>query len=457
MGHGGRPEVTVKVVLWMLVLVLPVSARAQSGAIDIRAVGEHRMTTGDTPDSARRLALADAQRKARQAAVTQLQPRADVKALRLTQRETEAFTAVLLEIEEPPPQTGPAAQARVEVQVRGRLDGADTARKMARLRKDQDVTYDLVEAWTEMQAMHRQLVDQTQRRARLSNDEAAALVQEQLQTIVTLEAKHLSARALAAFARTEPSTVGGRVPSDEGRDEATRLVETALALAPGSPDAHSVMGDLLIDAGEPETAEAEYRKALLADPDSSSGRTRLAEALRLQGKFAEAIAELREAIRLEPGSARAHAGLALALQGQENHSETIAEYREAIRLDPDLIDAHNGLAVVLARQGRRDDAVVEFREIIRIDPDSTIGYYNLAYVLADLDRDVESAAAFREVIRINPDHYNARYNLGELFRLEGKYDDSVKQFREYLRLAPETPQNRRNIERAKGFIEKFAD
>ena len=70
---------------------------------------------------------------------------------------------------------------------------------------------------------------------------------------------------------------------------------------------------------------------------------------------------------------------------------------------------------------------------------------------------MESAAAFREVIRINPNHYNARYNLGELFRLEGKYDDSVKQFREYLRLAPETPQNQRNIERATGFIEKFAD
>jgi tetratricopeptide (TPR) repeat protein len=415
------------------------------------------MTAGDTPDSARRLARADAHRKAWQAAATQLQSRADVKALRLTQRETEAFAAVVVEIEEPPLPAGPAAQARVEVPVRGRLDGASAARKMARLRKDQDVTYDLVEAWTGMQALHRLLADQTQRRTRLSNEEAAALVQEQLQTLITLEAKHLSARALAAFARTEPSTFGGRVPSDEGREEATRLVEKALALAPDSADAHSMMGDLLIDAGEPEAAEAEYRKALLADSDSSSVRTRLAEALRLQGKFADAIAELREAIRLEPGAARAHAGLALALQGEENHLETIAEYREAIRLDPDLIDAHNGLAVVLARQGRRDDAVVEFREIIRIDPDSTIGYYNLAYVLADLDRDVESAAALREVIRINPDHYNARYNLGELFRLEGKYDDSVKQFREYLRLAPDAPQNRRNIERAKGFIEKYAD
>ena len=74
-----------------------------------------------------------------------------------------------------------------------------------------------------------------------------------------------------------------------------------------------------------------------------------------------------------------------------------------------------------------------------------------------LDRDVEAAAALREVIRINPNHYNARYNLGELFRLEGKYDEAVTQFREYLRLAPDTPQNRRNITRAKGFIQQFED
>ncbi len=61
------------------------------------------------------------------------------------------------------------------------------------------------------------------------------------------------------------------------------------------------------------------------------------------------------------------------------------------------------------------------------------------------------------MIRINPDHYNARFNLGELFRLEGKYDDAVTQFRAYLRLAPDQPLNRRNIQRAQSYIEKFAD
>ena len=394
----------------LLVLNLAIVARAQPPA------------TGDT---AKQLADMDARFKAWRTATTQLLGRADVKALRLKPVEVEAYTAAIL-ADEP----------------RARVDLADAARRMALLHKDQDATDDIVDTWTGMQQLHQQL-------ARSASPERARL-------LTALQAKHLAAQASAALARTEESAVGGRAPTDEGRDRAKQLADAALTLAPDSADAHEVMGDLFIDASEPEDAEDEFRKALLGD-DSASLRTKLAEALRLQGHFDEAIAELRAAIKLAPRSARAYSGLGLALRGQRNLPESTAAYQEAIRLDPDLIDAHNGLAVVLANQGNLNDAVTEFREIIRIDPDSAIGYYNLSYALADLDRDVESAAALREVVRINPNHYNARFNLGELFRLEAKYDESVKQFREYLRLAPDAPQNRRNIERAKSYIEKFGD
>jgi tetratricopeptide (TPR) repeat protein len=368
----------------------------------------------------------EAQFTAWRAAVAQLLERTDVKALRLKPVEVEAYTAVILDTDDP----------------RSRVDFADVVRRMTMLRKDQDATSDIVDTWIGMQQVHKQL--------------GSSGARERAQMITALQAKHLAARSSAAIARTEESAIGGRAPTSEGRQRAKQLADAALALLPDSPDAHEAMGDLLVDASQPEAAEDEFRKALLGD-NSASVRTKLAEALRLQGRFDEAVKELREAIRVEPGSARAHSGLGLALRAQRNLPESTAAYQEAIRLDPDLIDAHNGLAVALANQGKLNEAVAEFREIIRVDPDSAIGYYNIAYALADLDRDVESAAALREVVRINPNHYNARFNLGELFRLEGKYDESVKQFREYLRLAPDAPQNRRNIERAKGYIEKFAD
>jgi tetratricopeptide (TPR) repeat protein len=370
-------------------------------------------------------ARVDAQFKAWRTTVTQLLARADVKALRLRPIEIEAYAVVIM-----------------DGQPGARVDLADVARRMAMLHKDQDATYDIVETWNGMQQLHQRL--------------ASAAGPERARVLAALQAKHLAAQVSAALARTEESAIGGRAPSDEGRERAKQLADLAVALAPESPDAREVMGDLYIDASEPEAAEDEFRKALLGE-NSASLRTKLAEALRLQGNFEEAITELRAAITLEPRFARAHAGLGLALRGQRNLTESTAAYQDAIRLDPDLIDAHNGLAVALANQGKLNDAVVEFREIIRIDPDSAIGYYNLSYALADLDRDVESAAALREVVRINPNHYNARFNLGELFRLEGKYDESVKQFREYLRLAPDVTQNRRNIERAKGYLQKFGD
>src|SRR5688500_12516057 len=302
-----------------------------------------------TPDTTKRLALVEAQFKSWQTTVTQLLGREDVKALRLKQVEVEAYTAVILDTAEP------------------RLNLADVARQMAMLHKDQDATYDIVDTWTGMQQMHQQLT--------------RAAASERARLLTALQAKHLAAQASAALARTEESAVGGRAPTDEGRERATQLAEAARALAPDSPDVHEVMGELLMDASQPEAAEGECRTALSGE-DSASLRTKLAEALRVQGNFADAAAELRQAIQLDSRSARAHSGLGLALRAQRNLPESTAAYQEAIRLDPDLIDAHNGLAVTLANQGKLNDAVAEFREIIRVDPDSAIGYYNLAYALA---------------------------------------------------------------------------
>ena len=85
---------------WVLVLACAASAAAQPAAIEIRGTGEHRLASGDTPDSARQLAFAEAQREAVQTAVTRLQGRADITALELNPVQLQAYTAALLEIEE---------------------------------------------------------------------------------------------------------------------------------------------------------------------------------------------------------------------------------------------------------------------------------------------------------------------------------------------------------------------
>src|SRR5262245_21086870 len=279
----------VKTLAWTLVLTCAhAAAHAQSATIEFDVTGEHRMTRGDTEESARQLALVDARRKAWGTAVQRLQDRGDLKSLRRTPAQVEAFTATMLEMQEQPARNATDSATRTaRVQLHGRMDIGDMTRRMAGLRNDQDAAFDVVDAWTVAQQLHRQLADQTQLRASLPDDKASAIVREQLQTIVILNVKNLSAQASAALARTEHSAVGERISSDEGRERARQLAESALKVLPDSPDAHNVMGDIWLDDFEPEAAEAEFRKALLTQAKSSLGRTKLAEALRLQGRFDE--------------------------------------------------------------------------------------------------------------------------------------------------------------------------
>ena len=404
------------------------AAFAQSASTPLRA--EARVAAGDTSADARQRAAVDAHRLLWRDAATRLEARADIKAAPLSATQVAAYTAALLEVSEQAPAGAAAATASANrVVVTSTMNATELAKRMLKLRKDQDATFDLLAAWTDLQ---------------------------RLQDPKAFKVRLLTAKASAAVARTEPATIGGRAPLPDGRSRARALVDAALALAPDSPYAHMALGDLLVEQEKALEAEAEYRNAVAGLPDSSEAHRRLAEALRLQGDLDEAASELTTAIRLDPKSARAHTDLALVHRGNGQNKDAIAEYRKAIALDPDLIDAHNNLAITLAGERQLEAAVAEFREMTRIDPDSASGYYNMASVLADLDLDVESAAALREVIRINPNHYNAHFNIGELFRLDNKYDDAAREFREFLRLAPgDTAAGRRNIERAKRLVEQF--
>ena len=418
----------------VILLALPAGVAAQREQIEITATGEHLMVAGDTAESARQRALANAQRQAIAAIAKALPSRLDLTSLKLSADEVQAYVAATADIAETPAAVKTPAGAPIRVAVTGRFDMNGVAQRLSGLRKDEGAWHGVVGAWTKWKELH-----------------------EQKAAIATLNVTRLVARGTAALARTELSTIGGRTPSAAGRRRAKESADAALAIAPEAAEAHVLLGDFFVDAEDPAAAEVEYRRALADGRGDAAVRTKLAEALRLQGRFEESATELRDVIRAAPDYAQAHSDQAMILRAEGKTEEAVAAYREAIRLDPRNTDAHNGLAITYAGSKRLEEAVKEFEAIIAIDPESTIGYYNLATVLANLDRDIESAVALRQVIRIYPDHYNARFNLGELLRLEGKFDDSATQFREYLRLAPETPQNRRNIDRAKRYVQQFTD
>ncbi len=429
-----------------VLLTIALAASAQSLAPDIRVTAEYAAISGDTPETAKQMALFAAERKAIEEAAAKFGNLPEVKALQLKADQVDAYAIGALE---------PVSEAiRSSVQSDRTVYLADAEIKVDEaavhrftvLRKDRDATSELIRIGKEIEALYHQLEMQPA---------SPTFVIERQKALTLLHIKILTAHVAAALAKTEEGPNSRRISTKEGRERARAFADQAIALDSESPDAHYAMGDVLMELEKYDLADGEYRKALLVTKDSWRGHARLANALRLEGKLPEAIAEFHEALRIDPNIAQVHADLGLTLNTQRQATEAMTEYREAIRLDPDSIDGHNGLAIVLASQRRIPAAVEEFKEIIRIDPELVVGHYNAAVALADMERDAESAAELREVVRINPNHYNAHYNLGELLRLEGKYDDAARQFREYLRLAPDTPAAQRNRLRAAQLVRDY--
>jgi Flp pilus assembly protein TadD len=94
----------------------------------------------------------------------------------------------------------------------------------------------------------------------------------------------------------------------------------------------------------------------------------LANVLVHAGKPEEAIAQYRAAIVLDPQYGYPHNGLGNVLAEEKRFADAAAEYRKAIQLNPKYAAPHDGLGYVLAMMGHPRDAIVQSAGVDRSRP-----------------------------------------------------------------------------------------
>jgi tetratricopeptide (TPR) repeat protein len=422
------------------ILIVALSGTSEAQATqsqEIQVTGSYTQSGSDTPDTAKLLAALDARHKALSEAGKYLRTVDAIRRLGLSDERLDAYVMGIIDPQPQSPRTV-ANGARTDYlsDARVAIDTAKVARAMDALRIDPESSIDLMELWKQAGEVWSPLAEKNRQ---------------------TLQVDLLLAQATFALSKQEEGPKSARIASEENRKRARGLVDQAKLLDPDSTAVHFKLGDVLLAEGQAADAEKEFRMALARDASSSFGHDKLGNALLQEGKPGDAAAEFREAIRIDANSFVAHSDLGITMRSQGNLDDALTEFREAVRLNPDFVDGHNNLAISLANQRRIPAAIVEFREIIRISPGSALGHYNAAIALADMEEDKECIVELRETIRINPNHYNAHYNLGEMLRLQGELKESAHEFSEYVRLVPVSPATQKGIDRAKSFIEAFAD
>jgi predicted TPR repeat methyltransferase len=187
-------------------------------------------------------------------------------------------------------------------------------------------------------------------------------------------------------------------------------------------------------SGRLQKAKALYRKILKVDPGNADALHMLGLLLHQQDDHETAIRLFRQAIEYGPESTEVYTNLGSALQSCNRIDEAIAAFRQAIKINPDYVLAHNNLGNALREAGENNEAIGSFRHAVRLSPNFVLAHYNLGnalYAVGELDKAI---ASFRNALAVDPDNRNVLHNLAMSLMETGKTDEAAIEFKHLLEL-----------------------
>jgi len=214
---------------------------------------------------------------------------------------------------------------------------------------------------------------------------------------------------------------------------------------PTNARAHSNLGIVLAEDGDPAGAEVQFRAALALAPDFATVHVNLGNVLLKQGRLPEAVANYRTALRFLAQDPDVHEDLGTALLRLGQVEEARGEFTEALRLDPNSSKGHFDMGSALDRQGRFSDAAAQYREALRLLPDYSDAWYNLANLLVRGGQLSEAADAYASTVRLRPDFADGHVNFGNVLVQLNRKSEAIREFQAALRLQPDAADIRASL------------
>jgi len=205
-----------------------------------------------------------------------------------------------------------------------------------------------------------------------------------------------------------------------------------------SVDALIAQGQAEEDAGRLTQAEALFRRAIAAAPDSAVAHINLGNVLQKQGRLEDAAAAQRAAIACDGRQAGAHFNLGAVLfaMGDGNAEESFAK---ALELAPDFADAAVYLAECRSRAGDAEGARLHLTHAVALVPGHAGIRTNLALALIDLGRLEEAAVELERALAADPGSSVARAARARIAVLQGHAAAAEADFRAALAANPRSP------------------
>ena len=236
------------------------------------------------------------------------------------------------------------------------------------------------------------------------NLQASKMAVELLDEAVRIDPNYAIAWALKAHAHRYAGNLGRDTDTHAEYQKSISSIERALALDDKVSEAYSALCEnKLYYEFDFAGAEANCRKALELDPNSSLAHEVYGRFLTHRGRFDEGIAEIKRAIDLDPTSLFNQRNLGIALYYSGKYNDAEGQFKRVLAMDESFISAYMWLRNAFEIQGKFDEA------------------------FACLIRAQRAAGADEKTIKI----YEAAFKTGgypELLREHAKFHETYNQF-----------------------------
>ena len=247
--------------------------------------------------------------------------------------------------------------------------------------------------------------------------------------------------ASAAFATERAALQAGDTAA------AIASLEKAVGAAPGSAEAHLLLGQAYFRAQRKDEANQQFMAGLSLDPKAVLPlETKDTDELLQVGNAHASLSQLDEALavylavlQIKPDKAAAHTNIGVVYYQSGRFDDAVTSLKKALEIDPKDAETHYMLGATYVQQQKLDDAEKAFNQAIELKPELAEAYIGLGNVyLARKDID-KALSTLQKAAGLKPNQAEAWLALGQAYALQGNKAEAAKALNQCLQLSQPSP------------------
>jgi tetratricopeptide (TPR) repeat protein len=206
---------------------------------------------------------------------------------------------------------------------------------------------------------------------------------------------------------------------------------------PNSAVGFITQGTLDYAAGDIPSADANFRKAIAAEPNNPLPYSKLAELRMVKKDYAEADNLIEQALAKDPAYVPA-VRLLVALYGLDKRTDKIiARVSEQIAKVPQISDYYSILGDVQLHQNKFQDSVQSLTKAIELDKKNQEAWELLGKAHAAAGSMPEAISTYEQWSKSDPYQAKSHILLGQIFEGQKEWEKAQVQYRQALDISPD--------------------